>query len=123
MPGAHGVPDPVADHFQILTAVLINKVDLSTAQSGAIADLCDQLGVPVVGYLPHDPTVTDAMVHGEPITMHDGPVTDQLTKVWNELKAPFRFPLIERSVGFGACVFLELMYCKEVHLFIPRRIL
>lgn len=76
----------VADHFQIPTAVLINKADLSTAQSGAIADLCDQLGVPVVGYLPYDPTVTDAMVHGEPITMHDGPVTDQLTKVWDELK-------------------------------------
>ncbi len=76
----------VADHFQIPTAVLINKADLSTAQSGAIADLCDELGVPVVGYLPYDPTVTDAMVHGEPITMHDGPVTDQLTKVWDELK-------------------------------------
>lgn len=75
----------VAAHFQIPAAVLINKADLSPALAGEIAATCATLEVPVIGRLPYDPTVTESMVRGQPITVGNGPVSEALYTAWNSL--------------------------------------
>ena len=82
--GAHDLDRilDVADHFGVLAVVLVNKADLSPAQSSAIEAACAERGVAVVGRLPYDPAVTEAMVRGEPIAAADGPVSAALRNVW-----------------------------------------
>ncbi len=77
----------VATHFQTRAAVLLNKADLSPAQAEAIAAACTERGVLLVGRLPYNPAVTEAMVRGEPVTAGDGPVAAALREVWDELQA------------------------------------
>jgi MinD superfamily P-loop ATPase len=86
--GAHGMERilGVAAHFQIPAAVLINKADLSAAQSSAIEATCADRQVPLLGHLPYDPTVTLAMVRGQPITLTEGPVSAALQDAWKEIR-------------------------------------
>ena len=80
----------VAAHFQTRAAVLLNKADLSPAHAEAIAAACAAQDVPLVGRLPYDPAVTEAMVRGEPVTAGDGPVAAALRAVWAVLQAHFQ---------------------------------
>lgn len=86
--GAHDLERVLglAAHFNIPTAVLLNKADLSPAQTAAITGYCAVHGIPVVGRLPYDPTVTNAMVHGEPVTVGNGPVSAALREAWTFLQ-------------------------------------
>ncbi len=77
----------VAAHFQTRAAVLLNKADLSPVHAEAIATACATQGVPLVGRLPYDPAVTEAMVHGEPVTAGNGPVAAALREAWARLAA------------------------------------
>ncbi len=72
----------LAAHFAIPAAVLLNKSDLSPAQTAAITSYCHTHSIPPVGRLPYDPAVTDAMVRGEPVTATAGPVADALREAW-----------------------------------------
>ncbi len=73
----------VAAHFGVPAAVLVNKADLNPVQTAAIERACTADGVPLVGRLPYDPAVTEAMVRGEPITTADGLVGTALQDVWS----------------------------------------
>ena len=71
------------DHFGVPSLVLINKADLNQARSEEIAAFCAGRDVPVVGKIPYDTIVTEAMVHGRPVTDYvDGPVARALRGVW-----------------------------------------
>ncbi len=72
----------LAAHFNIPAAVLLNKADLSPAQTTVITGYCAAHGIPLVGRLPYDPAVTEAMVRGKPVTAAAGPVADALRAVW-----------------------------------------
>lgn len=77
--------------FRIRTAVLINKADLSPEYQTAIHTFCQSREIPVVGHLPHDPVVTQAMVRGQAVT--EGPATPfgaSVRQIWSELR-----PLLE----------------------------
>jgi len=82
--GAHDLERALglAAHFNIPAAVLLNKADLSPAQAEAIVTYCAARDVPLVGSLPYDPAVTEAMVRGEPVTTTAGPVADALRAAW-----------------------------------------
>ncbi len=52
----------------------INKADLNLARSEEIVTFCVERGVEVVGQIPYDTVVTEAMVQGRPVTGYtDGP--------------------------------------------------
>jgi MinD superfamily P-loop ATPase len=90
--GAHDLERVVgmARHFGIQAVVCINKYDLNPAKTEEIASWCAERGVPVVGRIPFDQAVTRAMVQGKPITEHsDGPVAEELRRIWARLKAGF----------------------------------
>jgi len=73
-------------HFQVPAVVCVNKADINLAQTEKIATFCAQEGVPLVGTIPFDTVVTEAMVRRQPVTEYcTGPVTDALQAVWREL--------------------------------------
>jgi len=76
----------VAEHFGVAPTVLINKADLSVSNTSVIDIYCQEHGIPMIGHLPYDTSVTEAMVRGLPITATDGPVSDALHQVWRVLQ-------------------------------------
>jgi MinD superfamily P-loop ATPase len=73
----------VAEHFGVLAVVCINKYDINLQKSREISDYCTALGIEVVGRVPFDTVVTEAMVQGKPITAYqDGSVSRELGQVW-----------------------------------------
>jgi MinD superfamily P-loop ATPase len=75
------------DHFGVPSLVAINKADLNLARSEEIAAFCAGRGVEVVGRIPYDTIVTEAMVQGQPVTDHaDGAVTEALEEMWSRIR-------------------------------------
>lgn len=72
----------VAKHFGVLSLVCINKYDLNPEASERIEKLCRDSGVEVVGRLPFDTSVVDAMVVGRAVAEMGGPMADELTSLW-----------------------------------------
>ena len=52
-----------------------------------VPDFCWQRGIEVVGSIPHDSAVTEAMVAGKPvIEFSEGRVSDAIKNVWEGIK-------------------------------------
>jgi MinD superfamily P-loop ATPase len=77
-----------ASHFRVPALVCINKADLNPTQTAAIMDFCAERSIRVVGQLPYDDVVTQAMVHGQPVTAFQphGPVASALRGVWAHIR-------------------------------------
>ncbi len=85
------------DHFGVPSLVVINKADLNPARADEIAAFCAEREATLVGRIPYNDVVTRAMVQGRPVTAHtDGPVTEALLDVWEQVKRRF---LVDRSGG------------------------
>lgn len=75
------------NHFGVPALVCINKYDVNPDRSREIADFCAEQGIEVVGQIPFDTMVTEAMVQGLPVTdFGDGPVSQELRQVWARIK-------------------------------------
>jgi MinD superfamily P-loop ATPase len=75
------------DHFGVPSLVAINKVDLNLTRSEEIVAFCTEQGVEVVGRIPYDTVVTEAMVQGRPVTDYaDGRVTEALEEMWSRIR-------------------------------------
>jgi MinD superfamily P-loop ATPase len=75
------------DHFGVPSLVAINKADLNRARSDEIAAFCARRGVEVVGRIPYDTVVTEAMVKGLPVTEYgDGMLAEALKKIWPRIR-------------------------------------
>ena len=78
----------VTGHFNIPALVCINKSDINLEKAQEIGDYCAQRGIEVVGLIPFDTVVTEAMVQGKPVTAYeDGRVSQELHKVWERVRA------------------------------------
>ena len=70
-------------HFGVPAAVVINKADINFDQVATIEAYCAEQGIPAVGRIPFDTVVTEAMVQGQPVTVHSAnQVTEALTRSW-----------------------------------------
>jgi MinD superfamily P-loop ATPase len=58
----------LCDHFQVPTAVLINKCDLNPEIAGPIRAFCQERDMPLLAELPHDNDFVHAMVQAQTIT-------------------------------------------------------
>jgi MinD superfamily P-loop ATPase len=73
----------VTEHFGVPAVVCINKYDINLGKSREIGEYCAAQGMDVVGRVPFDTVVTEAMVQGRPVTVHDdGSVSRELQRVW-----------------------------------------
>lgn len=87
--GAHDLERMMAttDHFGVPSLAVINKADLNPTRADEIAALCAERGVDVVGRIPYDTAVTEAMVHGRPVTEYaSGLVAEAMEEVWKQAK-------------------------------------
>lgn len=74
-------------HFGIPSLVLINKADLNLRQAKEIESFCASHGLEVVGRIPFDTVVTEAMVQGQSVTTYAHcAVTAELQRVWQRIK-------------------------------------
>jgi MinD superfamily P-loop ATPase len=77
----------VTRHFGIGSVVCINKYDINEENSKRITEFCRQRGVEIVGEIPYDAVVTEAMVAGMPVVeFSDGRVSDAIKNVWGGIK-------------------------------------
>jgi MinD superfamily P-loop ATPase len=99
------------DHFGVPALVCINKADVNLKRALEVETFCASRGIEVVGRIPFDTVVTEAMVRGQPVTAYtacpepfdpstelrtssaqgklrrrDGPVMEALRRVWERLK-------------------------------------
>jgi MinD superfamily P-loop ATPase len=71
-------------HFRIPSLVVINKADIYPEGSMQIEAVCGKLGVELIGQIPFDPTVTEAMLNGEPVNAYrpEAPSSQALAAIW-----------------------------------------
>jgi MinD superfamily P-loop ATPase len=76
-------------HFGIPALVCINKADLYPAGTDAITAYCQEKRLPVMGRLPFDLNITEAMVHGQTITAYlpDSAISRALYDIWQGILA------------------------------------
>jgi MinD superfamily P-loop ATPase len=74
-------------HFRIPAVVCINKHDIYPAGAEAIECRCKAEGVEIVGLIPYDDAMTEAMVRGEPVTRHSprGPASLAIMGMWKRV--------------------------------------
>jgi MinD superfamily P-loop ATPase len=75
------------NHFKIRALVCINKYDINEENTQRIANFCISNGVDVVGKIPFDPVVTEAMVAGKPIVEYlpKSKVSEAINKLWKHI--------------------------------------
>jgi MinD superfamily P-loop ATPase len=93
-PSAAGIHDlgralQTTAHFRITALVVINKADLYPAGAAQIEAVCQEMSVEIVGRIPFDPTVTDAMMNGEPVTAYqpESPASQAMNAIWHTVAA------------------------------------
>jgi MinD superfamily P-loop ATPase len=93
-PTAAGIHDmqrvlDLAAHFGIPALVCVNKADLYPAGTDRITGYCQQNELPVIGRLPFDLSITEAMVRGQTITEYlpDSPISRALREIWQGVLA------------------------------------
>ncbi len=76
-------------HFRIPALVVINKSDIYPEGAAQIEVVCAELGIEVIGQIPFDPTVTEAMFNGEPVTAYRGAAlaSQALAAIWKNVAA------------------------------------
>ncbi|MFW6194742.1 MAG: 4Fe-4S binding protein [Halobacteriota archaeon] len=78
----------VAKHFNIPTAVCINKYDINEDKAGEIETYCKEQGVPVLGKLPYDDVATKAMIKEETVVEYsDSELSTRITAMWKEIES------------------------------------
>jgi len=91
-PSAAGIYDlervlQMTAHFRVLTLVVINKADIYPEGAKQIENICQELGVEIIGNIPFDATVTEAMMNGEPVSVYrpDTSASQELVEIWQTI--------------------------------------
>ncbi|MBN1556826.1 MAG: 4Fe-4S binding protein [Lentisphaerae bacterium] len=77
----------LAAHFGVPALVVINKADLNTRQAGRIDEIARAHGSRVIGRIPFDRAVNDALMAGQTVIEYgDGRAEQAIRAVWRELQ-------------------------------------
>ncbi len=91
-PSISGIKDmervlDVADHFDITSAVVVNKYDINLENTDTIVSYCEKKGVEVIGKLPYDEVATHSMIAEKTIIEYsDSEIGRKISDVWNILE-------------------------------------
>lgn len=74
-----------ATHFRIPALVVINKADIYPEGAAQIEALCQETGIELIGQIPFDSIVTEAMLNGAPITVYqpEAPASQAMIAIWS----------------------------------------
>jgi MinD superfamily P-loop ATPase len=78
----------LAEHFKIPSTVCINKCDINLENSDQIVHFCEKSGAKIVGKIPYEPKVVEALVNRK--TVMDYPcngVQEIVQNMWREVEA------------------------------------
>ncbi len=76
----------LARHFQMPLLVVINKADLNQEVAKSIKTWVRDSGVELLGELPYDQAVTDAMIQGKAVVeCADGALAGAIRETWREI--------------------------------------
>lgn len=86
-PSVSGISDmkrivETARKFQTPIAVCINKWDVNEEIGEQIEEFCEKQHIPMVGRIPFDPMVVDAVNRGKTLAREDGPAAQALRKLY-----------------------------------------
>lgn len=74
-------------HFGVPPLVCINKYDINPQVSQAIAEDCAARDLPLIGSIPFDQAVTEAMVQGRSVVSYSrSPASQAIERLWKETK-------------------------------------
>ena len=75
-------------HFKIPAGVILNKCDIHAEQASAIEAYCQKNGLSLLGRLPHDPVMTEAMVAGQVVTEYapENPLAETVKTIWSRVQ-------------------------------------
>lgn len=77
----------LADHFGVAAFVVINKADLNTEQANRIEKIAQAHGSRVIGRIPFDKVVNDALMAGKTVIEYKkGNAEMALREIWNQLQ-------------------------------------
>jgi len=77
----------VAKHFGIKVVCIINKYDINYENSGKIEQWCKKENIAVVGKIPFEKAVTEALVKGIPVVEYsENPATEEIKKIWSRIE-------------------------------------
>jgi len=93
------------NHFGVPSLVCINKADINPSRADEIAAFCAVRGIVLVGQVPYDTVVTEAMVQGLPVTEYDdGPVSQELCQVWERVREAAECPVDKPSATWYSSI-------------------
>jgi MinD superfamily P-loop ATPase len=74
-------------HFRIPAVVVINKADIYPEGVGQISEVCAESDIEIIGRIPYDPLVTEAMLNGEPVTVYrpESSASQAMVAVWQSI--------------------------------------
>jgi MinD superfamily P-loop ATPase len=76
----------VAQHFHIPAVVCINKSTINSENTLKIEQYCKKNNILIVGKLPYDTTITQAMIHEQSvIEFSDGILSHDIREMWNKI--------------------------------------
>lgn len=77
----------LAKHFNVEATVCINKYDINYEMTDEILRFCEERGVDVVGKIPFDPLVTEAMVEAMAVVeFKDSEVSNEIKRIWKRIR-------------------------------------
>ncbi len=76
----------VAQHFHIPSVVCINKSSINAENTSKIEQYCKKNNILIVGKLPYDTTITQAMIHEQSvIEFSDGVLSQNICDMWDKI--------------------------------------
>ena len=76
----------LASHFKIPALACINKYDINLVNTKKIREYCERNDVKVLGMIPFDSKVIDALVQRKSVIAYPcGDVTKEVTKIWEKV--------------------------------------
>jgi MinD superfamily P-loop ATPase len=77
----------VAYHFEIPAVVCINKSDINLENTEKIEHYCKSKNIDIVGELPYNNIVTEAMIHEKTIVEYSKSIfSDTIIEIWHNIK-------------------------------------
>ncbi len=76
------------EHFNTPALVIINKANLNEALAGEIARYCEELNIPIIGEIPFEQLLTDAILQARTVQEFapQHPLNDRFHQIWMEIK-------------------------------------
>ena len=81
----------LAAHFRVPTLVIINKADLNIVQAERISMIAMKRNSRVIGHIPFDRSVNDALMEGKTVTRYgEGAAANAIRTAWEEVQSALK---------------------------------